>query len=45
MTPSPENTTVGDFLRGLRGRLTGIGVALARRAMRLFDLFPPSGGF
>jgi hypothetical protein len=40
-----NRTTVSALLRGLRVRLTGAGVALAKRATQLFNLFPPSGGF
>jgi hypothetical protein len=39
-----NRTTVSDILRGLRVRLTVAGVALAKRATQLFNLFPPSGG-
>jgi hypothetical protein len=39
MTAPSQNST-----GGLRVRLTGLVVALTRRAMQLFHLFPPSGG-
>ena len=41
LVTAPSQNTTG----GLRVRLTGLVVALTRRAMELFHLFPPSGGF
>ena len=40
LVTAPAQNSTG----GLRARLTGLVVALTRRAMELFHLFPPSGG-